>query len=65
MINAPRAIEFADWINNNWFIPTGTDLNWELNKEHPEFELTIEENEVNLYTTEELYVMFENLQGVF
>lgn len=58
-----KTIEFGNWINNNWYEPTGTDGNWRLNIEHPEFQGELPE--VNLFTTDELHEKFINKEGTF
>jgi len=56
-----KFIEFADWINNNWYEPIGYDGMWRLRVEDIEYILEIPE--VNLFTTEELYEKWSNGEG--
>lgn len=58
-----EAIDYANWLNNNWYIPTGTDGAWRINVEH--VECGIEEPRINLFTTEELYNKFQKKEGEF
>jgi hypothetical protein len=48
-------IEFADWINNNWFIPIN-EGRWRLEVENEEYTLDIPE--VNNFSTKELMDLF-------
>lgn len=56
-----NATSFADWINNNWYIPTGTDGMWKLDIEHIEYAGEIPK--VNIFTTTELLTKFEAGEG--
>ncbi len=59
--SACEALDFADWINNNWYIPaTG---GWRIEVENIEFILP--HPKVNYFTTEELFSKFSNGEGEF
>lgn len=65
-VKSIHAIQFLDWINNNFFIPVGSDGNYGLETEHPEFQLTIEGLDKNgIFTSEKLYEMFKKGKGEF
>ncbi len=49
------AIEFADYLNNNWYVPT-TDGFWKIDVENDEY--TLDVPELNLFSTKELLVLF-------
>jgi len=56
-----EAIEFANWLNNNWYVPTGIDSMWKVDVEHPEYEKErLGVPDVNLFTSEELFKKFFN-----
>ena len=59
-----KAIKFADWLNNNWFIPTKDSL-WVMFVEHPEFNNTTTLDEKSVFTSEELYENFKIKEGEF
>lgn len=62
---ATQAIEFLNWTNNNFFTPVGTDGNFGLETEHPEFYLTIDHlNPKGIFTTEQLFDLFIKGEGV-
>jgi len=58
-----HAIRFANWLYNNFFIPVGTDGNWEIDSSHSEFNGDLPE--VNLFSTEQLYEKFTNKKGEY
>lgn len=57
-----RVLEFIQWINNNWFIPT-EDGFWALHKAHEEYTRTIPPKKIDLFDAEELLTMFLNGEG--
>ena len=60
------AIEFANWINNNWWIPTGNDFYWMQDRTNSEYQVTIKEIDLDtFYTTKQLLELFNNKQGEF
>ena len=50
------AINFINWLHNNWYEPTGTDFYWRLKVE--DIEYTLEIPPINLFLPEELYEKF-------
>lgn len=50
------AIEFADWLNNEFYIPSEDGL-WRIMIEHTEF--TRKKPKVNIFTIEQLYTEFQ------
>ncbi len=60
-----KSIDFIDWINNNWFIPSSNGM-WKLDKAHPEYTDTIDfASKVDIWTSEELYELFTGGMGEF
>jgi len=57
-----KLIEFAEWINNNWYEPVGYDGQWRLRIN--DIEYTLPKPKVNLFTSEELYEKFKKGEGV-
>lgn len=51
------AIDFADWINNNWYVPMNDGF-WRIEVENEEYTLDIPE--VNVFSTAELMGFFIN-----
>lgn len=56
------AIEFANWLNNNWYIPSKQGF-WKLDINDEEYQL--EEPKINVFNIEELFSKFENGEGEF
>lgn len=48
-------IEFANWLNNNWYIPAEDGM-WRIMVEHIEYQG--KKPKVNVFSTEELYELF-------
>ena len=57
-----KAIEFAQWLKNNWFIPTHNGDFWKLDKGHEEYSPTLETDKT-IFTEEELYDFFNEGLG--
>jgi hypothetical protein len=56
----PEAIQFADWLNNNWLIPA-EDSFWKLDVNNEEYKNSLKiEDEETVYSAEELFEIFKN-----
>ena len=54
---------FADWLNNNWLIPS-SDGFWKLDKDNIEYSNTIGTSD-DIFTTEELFKLFTEGKGEY
>ena len=61
-----EAIEFGNWIKNNWFIPTYEGDGWKLDLNHTEYMPTIDSiDRDSIFSTEELFELFSQGNGEF
>lgn len=61
-ISKERVVDFIDWINNNWLIPS-EDGFWILDVKNKDFQRTLPKNRVDFYDVDELLTMFLNGEG--
>lgn len=55
--------DFADWLHNNWYEPIGTDMEWRLKVDDPEYTLPIPD--INQFSSEELAAKYLAGEGEF
>lgn len=56
-------IDFLNWIHNNFYTPTGTDLYWRIETEN--IECGIVPEGANIFSAEQLFEKFKNGEGYF
>lgn len=56
------AIDFGNWLNNNWYVPTNEGM-WKLEVDHPEFPKDFPKPLINLFAIADLFKKFEKGEG--